>query len=102
VNSCRQYQMVLKVAKAIYPVLALGEPEFTLRAGAMDIETYDIFSGRTDKQPLWIESVEGLDAAKQRMHDFAACTPGPYFVYRVSTQAVLAFTDTSEAGGAEE
>jgi hypothetical protein len=65
----------------------------------MDIETYDIFSGRTDKQPLWIESVEGLDAAKQRMHDFAASTPGPYFVYRVSTQAVLAFTDTSEAGG---
>jgi hypothetical protein len=68
----------------------------------MDNETYDIFSGSADERPMWIESVEGLSAAKQRMHEFAASTPGPYFLYCVRTEAVLASIDTSERDKGQE
>jgi hypothetical protein len=61
------------------------------------ILTYDIFSGCRDQNPLWLESVEGLEQACETMRQRAALSPGPYFVFCVTNQAVLASIDTSTA-----
>jgi hypothetical protein len=60
------------------------------------LPTFHIFSGRyIDKDVLWVESVEGLAAAKKRMEAIAAEKPGPYFVFSVADRAALATTDTT-------
>lgn len=62
----------------------------------MGTSTFDIFSGRLDKNPMWIDSTQGLFAAAQRMNIFAASKPGRYFVYCARTHEVLASVDTSK------
>jgi len=46
--------------------------------------TYQIFSAcfsdDDDRDVLWLESVVGLAAARERMKTLAAQKPGPYFV----------------------
>jgi hypothetical protein len=59
------------------------------------ILTYDVFSGSREQNPLWLESVEGLERACETMRQRAALSPGPYFVFCVASQKVLASTDTS-------
>ncbi|MGB7497808.1 MAG: hypothetical protein WBR26_07740 [Candidatus Acidiferrum sp.] len=61
-----------------------------------NITSYEIFSGSLDKDALWLESVEGLDAACDRMNKPAAQCPGPYCVFSISTGKVLASVDTSQ------
>jgi hypothetical protein len=58
---------------------------------------FDIFSGRSpdDKNVRWLEAVEGLENACERMHVLAALTPGPYFVLNLADKEVLAFVDTT-------
>jgi hypothetical protein len=58
-------------------------------------ESYDIFSGSPQGEPVWLESVDGLDAASQRMHERANQMPGRYFVDCVHTNEVIASVDTS-------
>jgi hypothetical protein len=60
---------------------------------------FDIFSGGPDKDPIWIETVEGLSQARERMHQLAAANPGPYFLYSVQSQAVLARVETKGPAG---
>ncbi|MGB7433961.1 MAG: hypothetical protein WBW49_00985 [Candidatus Acidiferrum sp.] len=55
---------------------------------------YEIFLGSRDKDALWLEAVEGLGAACDRMNELAAQCPGPYFVFCTSTHKVLASVDT--------
>lgn len=57
---------------------------------------FDIFSGGLDRDPLWIETVEGLSNARERMQQIAAQNPGSYFLFSVQTQAVLAQIETSQ------
>jgi hypothetical protein len=60
------------------------------------LPTFHIFSGcYPDNDVVWIESVEGYAAAKQRMERIAAEKPGPYFVFSVPDGAPLATTDTT-------
>jgi hypothetical protein len=59
------------------------------------ILTYDIFSGRRDQNPLWLQSVEGLEQACDAMRQQAALSPGPYFVFCAASQAILAAIDTT-------
>jgi|SRR5215469_9946907 len=47
----------------------------------MRVPTFHIFSGFRDKDALWLESVEGLGAANERMKQLGAEDPGPYFVF---------------------
>jgi hypothetical protein len=61
----------------------------------MQVPRYAIFSGFTDKDALWLESVEGLGAANERMKERAADSPGPYFIFCTKTHKVLASIDTS-------
>ena len=57
--------------------------------------SFDIFSGRFDTpNALWIEAVQGLVAAHERMQEIAATKPGEYFIFCCRTQAVVATTHT--------
>ena len=65
----------------------------------MPIAKYDIFSGRNDKRATWVESVEGLGNAADRMKELAHRTPGSYFVFCPRTHKILASIDTSAKNG---
>ena len=55
---------------------------------------FDIFSGKPEKDPLWLETVEGFAQARERMDLIAAQRPGRYFLFSTQAQAVLAETET--------
>lgn len=60
------------------------------------VPTYDIFAGQFGfTEVLWIESVEGLGNAQERMKDIARHKPGPYFVFCTRTHQMLASVDNS-------
>jgi hypothetical protein len=42
--------------------------------------TFDIFKATVDG-PLWVETVEGLTEAKERMAHLALTFPGEYFIH---------------------
>jgi hypothetical protein len=60
----------------------------------MRFPTYDIFCGHVDKDAVWIETVDGLGAATDRMKQLAEEKPGPYFVFCTETHKVLASIHT--------
>ena len=67
------------------------------------VPAFDVFRGRFgDKDVVWIEAVEGLAAARQRMERFASEVPGPYFVFSSFSHAVLASIDTTHLMRASE
>jgi len=51
----------------------------------MRVPNYHVFSGSRDKDALWLESIEGLGAANERMEQLAAEKPGPYFIFSTDT-----------------
>jgi len=61
---------------------------------AMKIPQYEIFSGRADRDAVWLEAVDGLGPAVDRMKDYATQSPGSYFVFCRNTHALLASIDT--------
>ena len=61
-------------------------------------ETFDIFSGDTDRDALWRESVEGIDQARQRMRELAEKRPGSYFIFHVRTHGILDRICTAKSG----
>ena len=58
--------------------------------------TFDIFSGAPGKDPVWVEAVEGLSNARERMEQIAASAPGQYFVFSIGGHAVRAQIETFE------
>jgi hypothetical protein len=61
----------------------------------MSAPQYDIFRGSRDKDAVWVEAVDVLDRANDRMKEHALQNPGPYFVLCHRTHSVLASIDTS-------
>lgn len=65
---------------------------------------FNIFSGRfSETGVLWLECVEELRGAVDRMKVLAGENPGPYFVLHVDSRQPLASIDTrlkAEAGAA--
>ena len=62
---------------------------------------FNIFSGRfSETGVLWIECVEELGAAVDRMKALAAENPGPYFILHVDSRRPLASIDTGLKGKA--
>jgi hypothetical protein len=55
---------------------------------------FDIFTGTSEKNGVWLESVDGLSNARARMHDIAARIPGHYFVFSVGSRSVVAQIET--------
>ena len=63
----------------------------------MTAPKFDIFLGFFGNQDaVWLECVEGLAAAKQRMDEIARERPGRYFVFDPPNRAVLASADTTQ------
>ena len=60
----------------------------------MQQTTYDIFCGASDKDAIWIEVVEGLSNARERMEQIAAEKPGHYFVFSSRDHSILARIET--------
>ena len=59
---------------------------------------YHIFSGRfPETRVLWLESVVGFGAARERMQRLAAQKPGPYFIFSTNIHVVLATIDSTPA-----
>jgi hypothetical protein len=53
-------------------------------------ESFDIFSGAVDENPVWLETVETLSGARQRMEEIATEMPGKYFLFSPLNQSILA------------
>jgi hypothetical protein len=53
--------------------------------------TFDVFSGRSTENPLWLESVRGLENAKRRMERRSQEKPGDYFLFDCTTGSVVAY-----------
>jgi hypothetical protein len=56
--------------------------------------TFDIFSGESGKDAVWIEAVEGMSNAQRRMEQIAAQKPGKYFLFSVNNGSVLTCLET--------
>jgi len=64
--------------------------------GTAPIPSYEIFSGHFGyTEVLWLESVEGLGSAFERMKEIAKASPGPYFLFCNRTHHKMAAIDTS-------
>jgi hypothetical protein len=61
---------------------SVGEPNF------------DIFQGLADKNAVWVETVEGLAAARARMEEIARGKPATYFIFCRFDHSILAYIDT--------
>jgi hypothetical protein len=52
---------------------------------------FEVFRGRGAENPLWLESVRGLENAKRRMERRSQEIPGDYFLFDFSTGSVVAY-----------
>jgi hypothetical protein len=59
-------------------------------------EKFDIFQVQVDQEPIWMEVVDGLGCAFERMKELAAEKPAHYFVRSLNTHEVLASVDASK------
>ena len=67
------------------------------------VPAFDVFSGRFgEKNVVWLGTVGGLGAARDRMLQFAAKQPGAYFVFSSDSQLIVAEVDTSRLMRASE
>jgi hypothetical protein len=51
--------------------------------------TYDIFRGDPGDSPIWIEAIQGLRNAKDRIVELCDRHPGEYFVFDSVTAKVV-------------
>jgi hypothetical protein len=56
--------------------------------------TFDIFSGESEKDAVWMEAAEGLSKARVRIEEIAAGKPGKYFLFASTSQTILARVET--------
>jgi len=55
----------------------------------MKAPQYDIFSGIVDENMVWLEVVEELGTALDRMKELATIKPGSYFIFCRETQRFI-------------
>ena len=67
----------------------------------MSVPPYDIFRGHPNKDPMWIEVLDSLAVARDRMAECAQRNPGPYFIFCHRSCAVVASVDTSMPDAAQ-
>jgi hypothetical protein len=56
-------------------------------------KSFDIFSG-TQKNAMWVEVVEGLSNARERMQQMAEEKPGQYFVFSTTLHMLICEIET--------
>ena len=59
---------------------------------------YDIYWGRANDNPTWVDSVDRLGDAYELMTKVAATSPGTYFIVCARTGTVRGSIDTSTYG----
>jgi len=59
------------------------------------LPVFDIFSGTPAEKTLWVESVEGLPSARERLKQISAAKPGKYFLFSAESNTVVIAVDTS-------
>jgi hypothetical protein len=57
---------------------------------------FDIFMRLPDGKPLWIESVEGLQPARQKLSHLASAARAEYFIYSEKTGGVIEESSPSD------
>ena len=62
----------------------------------MEDPTFDIFSGRSRKDGRWLEAVQGLSNARERVWQIAEEKPGSYFIFSKRDGAILIKIETFE------
>lgn len=60
----------------------------------MSEETLDTFSGAPEENVWWVEAVEGLASARQRMGRIAAEKPGKYLLFSDTDPSILVQVET--------
>jgi hypothetical protein len=55
---------------------------------------YDIFKVTSDG-PLWVEAVQGLERAKERMAHLGLTSPGEYFIHSQEEGVIAKQTEAS-------
>ncbi len=60
----------------------------------MNEETFDIFAGAPEENASWVEAIQGLSSAHQRMGQIAAGKPGKYFLLSCDSQSILTKIET--------
>jgi hypothetical protein len=68
----------------------------------MEVPAFEIFSGFHGKDARWVETVQGLAEASERMKQLARQNPGPYFVFDLRSRRVLDFIHTRSAPSTSE
>lgn len=64
--------------------------------------TFDIYSGAPeDEDAVWVEAVEGLSNARERMGELAKQNPGRYFLFSLGSQSVIAQIYTIKKTGSQ-
>jgi hypothetical protein len=58
--------------------------------------TFDIFSGTPDRDAVWLECVDGLSEARQRLDYIGTVRPGAYFLYDHASRSVIAKSGTTK------
>jgi ActR/RegA family two-component response regulator len=66
----------------------------------MSSTTYDLFKGSSQENALWIEAVEGLDAATERMNRLAAKESSDYFLFQSGN--IIASVTTAKPSNPEK
>ncbi|HXU19076.1 MAG TPA: hypothetical protein VN788_00680 [Verrucomicrobiae bacterium] len=56
--------------------------------------TYDIFRRLPDGGPIWIEAVQSLQFAKDRLTSLLEAQPGEYFVYDLFQSKIVEYLDS--------
>ena len=65
--------------------------------GVLVVGKYKIVSGCFGShEVMWLESVDGLEAAHNRMKEIATERPGKYFIFSSNTKVAIASIDTTE------
>jgi hypothetical protein len=60
----------------------------------VDEEAFDSILGAPEENGLWVEAIEGLSSAHQRMGQIPAEKPGEYFLFSRTDQSILTRLDT--------
>lgn len=51
---------------------------------------YDVFKGVPGREPIWVETVQGLENARMRLLKLCESCPGEYFVFDSLNAKIIA------------
>jgi hypothetical protein len=72
--------------------------QLELGKGDMPTASLDILRRHEDGSLLWVEAAHDIEAAKARLQELCAQTPGNYFVFDQKSQQIVAKFSSEEGG----